>query len=81
MKARLLWNGLHLHLNPKADYRWRLALIPLKESDGGMILGSITRHRNGHLEVRAIVGCRLIDEPTALKLIEIANGEGENEDA
>lgn len=67
-------------LTPDQIERAKDLLDGLK-TNGGMIIGSLKPIRNENSEVVHRVGFRLVDLPTAEQLIEIANGEGENENA
>lgn len=52
------------------------------DGKGGMILGSLYRFRDGSpdFKIRVTCGFRVVDNQTALKLIELANAQGENKD-
>lgn len=55
-------------------------LFDAMDEKGGLLLGSLYRYRSGSpdFEIKDKCGFRLVDLPTALKIIELANRE-ENE--
>ncbi len=49
--------------------------------EGGMLLGSVKSYRGDDLSISYRAGFRWVDVATAEKLVELANAQGENEDA
>lgn len=49
--------------------------------EGGMLVGSVKSYRNDDLSISYRAGFRWVDLEPAEKLVEIANAQGENEDA